>query len=337
MNQCARAAFDGLLPDPHDGILMALLQSCAEWHALAKLRMHTEETLSLLETQTTILAARFERFIDTTCSFYDTKETNKEQRARLRRSAKNTRTRRQASGAVNRPGPSPQAELQPPPAVASGTAASATEPGTSSRAGPAPCIALAPGTAEANTEPGPPSQAEPEPPAPPTALVPSLAELTNGPNLPPQAVLEPPAPPNAPTLGFGTSVENHSGRLKKSLSIATYKYHALGDYANTIRQFGTTDSYTSERVGHSLSSCETMLTSSRANWSIRYLSHGIFELTRRHIRSRWPRSSAGKQIMEGSGEACNPSFGPTSQRLRLRWGSHTLLGHPSALQSHSLN
>jgi hypothetical protein len=309
MNQCARAAFDGLLPDPHDGILMALLQSCAEWHALAKLRMHTEETLSLLETQTTILAARFERFIDTTCSFYDTKETNKEQRARLRRSAKNTRTRRQASGAVNRPGPSPQAELQPPPAVASGTAASATEPGTSSRAGPAPCIALAPGTAEANTEPGPPSQAEPEPPA----------------------------PPNAPTLGFGTSVENHSGRLKKSLSIATYKYHALGDYANTIRQFGTTDSYTSERVGHSLSSCETMLTSSRANWSIRYLSHGIFELTRRHIRSRWPRSSAGKQIMEGSGEACNPSFGPTSQRLRLRWGSHTLLGHPSALQSHSLN
>lgn len=38
------------------------------------------------------------------------------------------------------------------------------------------------------------------------------------------------------------------GRRPKTFNINTYKYHALGDYAVTIRQFGTTDSYSTERV-----------------------------------------------------------------------------------------
>jgi hypothetical protein len=38
------------------------------------------------------------------------------------------------------------------------------------------------------------------------------------------------------------------GRRQKTFNLNTYKFHALGDYAATIRQFGTTDSYTTEMV-----------------------------------------------------------------------------------------
>lgn len=39
-----------------------------------------------------------------------------------------------------------------------------------------------------------------------------------------------------------------SGPLSKTFNINTYKFHALGDYEKMIRQFGTTDSYTTEVV-----------------------------------------------------------------------------------------
>lgn len=37
-------------------------------------------------------------------------------------------------------------------------------------------------------------------------------------------------------------------RRPKTLNLQTYKYHALGDYVETIKRLGTTDSYTSEAV-----------------------------------------------------------------------------------------
>jgi hypothetical protein len=40
-----------------------------------------------------------------------------------------------------------------------------------------------------------------------------------------------------------------SGRQPKQFNLKTYKYHALGDYCNTIRRFGTTDSYSTQTVG----------------------------------------------------------------------------------------
>jgi hypothetical protein len=38
------------------------------------------------------------------------------------------------------------------------------------------------------------------------------------------------------------------GPRPMKFTLLTYKFHALGDYANTIRQFGTTDSYSTESV-----------------------------------------------------------------------------------------
>lgn len=39
-----------------------------------------------------------------------------------------------------------------------------------------------------------------------------------------------------------------STRRKKAYAMDTYKHHALGDYAATIRAFGTCDSYSTETV-----------------------------------------------------------------------------------------
>lgn len=77
--------FEGLLPTPHDKIVMDLLFSLAEWHALAKLRLHTESTIALLDDVTTALGAAFRGFQRQTCEAYDTRELPKEEAARARR------------------------------------------------------------------------------------------------------------------------------------------------------------------------------------------------------------------------------------------------------------
>ena len=43
--------------------------------------------------------------------------------------------------------------------------------------------------------------------------------------------------------------KSSSGRQPKQFNLYTYKFHALGDYCNTIRRFGTTDSYSTQPVG----------------------------------------------------------------------------------------
>ncbi|OBZ68473.1 hypothetical protein A0H81_11674 [Grifola frondosa] len=44
--QCSIPAFEGLLPEPHNKVLMDLLFVFAQWHGLAKLRMHTDKLSS---------------------------------------------------------------------------------------------------------------------------------------------------------------------------------------------------------------------------------------------------------------------------------------------------
>ena len=43
--------------------------------------------------------------------------------------------------------------------------------------------------------------------------------------------------------------KSSSGRQPKQFNLNTYKFHALGDYCNIIRRFGTTDSYSTQPVG----------------------------------------------------------------------------------------
>ena len=60
--QCTIAAFEGLLPSQHNEIVMTLLFRLAEWHALAKLRMHTDTTLTCMEMVIAILGRELRRF-----------------------------------------------------------------------------------------------------------------------------------------------------------------------------------------------------------------------------------------------------------------------------------
>lgn len=67
---------------------MKLLWVFAEWHGLAKLRMHNDHTLALLDTLTTDLGEGLRRFVQTTCHDVITKELSREYQARKRRQAK---------------------------------------------------------------------------------------------------------------------------------------------------------------------------------------------------------------------------------------------------------
>lgn len=80
--------FDGLLPEPHNEVVTSLLFRLAEWHALAKLRLHTETTLSRLESVTTILGRELRRFSNVTCRSFSTEELPKEAAARGRRQSR---------------------------------------------------------------------------------------------------------------------------------------------------------------------------------------------------------------------------------------------------------
>ena len=69
---------------------MKLLYQTAEWHALAKLRMHTDSTLTLLEELTTEFGKLMRQFRDLTCSQFATIELPREAAARTRARTTNT-------------------------------------------------------------------------------------------------------------------------------------------------------------------------------------------------------------------------------------------------------
>lgn len=73
-NQCSIPAFEGLLPEPFNGMLLRLLYKTAEWHALAKLRLHTEATLNLLEAITKEFGYLMRQFRDKTSNEFNTVE-----------------------------------------------------------------------------------------------------------------------------------------------------------------------------------------------------------------------------------------------------------------------
>ena len=70
-------------------MVMTLLYRTAEWHAFAKLRLHTESTLQHLDSLTRDLGKLMRQFRDTTFSTFATFELPREKGARQRRQASN--------------------------------------------------------------------------------------------------------------------------------------------------------------------------------------------------------------------------------------------------------
>jgi len=100
--------FDGLLPAKHNHDIQSLLFTTAEWHTLAKMRLHTDSTLAWLDESTKAFGKQIRQFESHTCSFFDTRELPQEEAARSRRQKKK-------KGSINLPNPSP---LAPAPSTA---------------------------------------------------------------------------------------------------------------------------------------------------------------------------------------------------------------------------
>ena len=83
--QCAIPVFQGLLPEPHNTKVLQLLFTFAHWHGLAKLRLHTDATLQILDVTTTDLGNQLRAFQSDTCASFETLELKREAEARQRR------------------------------------------------------------------------------------------------------------------------------------------------------------------------------------------------------------------------------------------------------------
>jgi len=79
--------FEGLFPDDHDTIIQTLLYRFAQWHALAKLRLHSETTLTFLDETFKKLSHQLRKFRDFTCVAFTMVELPKEKSTRERKDA----------------------------------------------------------------------------------------------------------------------------------------------------------------------------------------------------------------------------------------------------------
>ncbi|KAF9491917.1 hypothetical protein BDN71DRAFT_1273770 [Pleurotus eryngii] len=82
--QCIIPVVEGLLPEPHNSIILDLLFITAYTHSLCMLRMHTTDTLQLLDKTTIEFGKHVRRFAEVTCTAFNTTELPKETAARMR-------------------------------------------------------------------------------------------------------------------------------------------------------------------------------------------------------------------------------------------------------------
>ncbi|CDO68696.1 hypothetical protein BN946_scf184652.g23 [Trametes cinnabarina] len=82
--QCIIPCIEGLVVTEHNQHILSLLYHTAYWHALAKMRMHTDASLDLLSHSTTVLGRSLRYFAEVTCMAFDTKESKAEYAARQR-------------------------------------------------------------------------------------------------------------------------------------------------------------------------------------------------------------------------------------------------------------
>jgi hypothetical protein len=72
-------------------MVLKLLFVAAHWHGLAKLRMHTDVTLNVLDAVTKDFGDKVRKFKQKTCSTFQTRELPRESNARIRRQNRSAR------------------------------------------------------------------------------------------------------------------------------------------------------------------------------------------------------------------------------------------------------
>jgi hypothetical protein len=87
-SKCSIPIFDGLLPELHNSFVLHLLFTMAHWHRLAKLWMHSDWTLDIMDQVTSAVGQQLCDFKAMVCSAYVTHELRQEVEVRTRCSAK---------------------------------------------------------------------------------------------------------------------------------------------------------------------------------------------------------------------------------------------------------
>ncbi|KAJ3524296.1 hypothetical protein NMY22_g11058 [Coprinellus aureogranulatus] len=270
--QCSIPAFEGLIPGEHGRRVESLLFVFAHWHSLAKLKIHTDDTLALLDEWTVILGAESRLFVNETCSAFETRELKREYQSRKRNEARKNAGR--AAGSTASPLPplrndlptGPGGSTMDPPTQPSATTASAsqdlaagkpsTRPATrkSARTQKAPRATtskakpsvrgrgakartakpVAPSEENANAQDPSPATGAPTATAPPGPA--HLVACTSSvPSMPPTATGASAAalPANKTMAQANENVSEEESRRLKTWSLCTSKFHALGDVART--------------------------------------------------------------------------------------------------------
>jgi len=85
--QCAGPCFEGLFPRSVDSQIQDLLFTMASWHAFAKLRLHTDNSLDVFRGLTTAFTWQIQHFANKVCLKFDTVQTPSERAAIIRAEA----------------------------------------------------------------------------------------------------------------------------------------------------------------------------------------------------------------------------------------------------------
>ncbi|KAF6744864.1 hypothetical protein DFP72DRAFT_1078071 [Ephemerocybe angulata] len=235
--QCALPAFEGLFPVDHEARIQDVLFTLAHWHSLAKMRIHTDLTVTVLDLWTTTLGEDCRLFEEKTCKVFPTQELQREYEARKRREARESSKKDKADKATKKD-KADKADK----ATTSGKAGRGKKKET-----PASTIPTALGQAPLVQEQAPAA----------TGSVPATSaahvggrndpEPSASPLVPGDGVLATPANvvPN-PTKSSSRAAED-DGRKAKSWNLNVPKFHGLGYVASYIRAYGTTDSYSTQQ------------------------------------------------------------------------------------------
>lgn len=87
-SQCSLPCFEGLLPEPHNKIVLDLLFDCSNYHAHAKLRLQTDSTIFTFRLATRSIGQALRKWFKITCQAFATRETPRESQSRKRAATK---------------------------------------------------------------------------------------------------------------------------------------------------------------------------------------------------------------------------------------------------------
>ena len=229
--------FDSLFESEDNDDILQLLFTCAHWHGLAKLHMHTDQTLGLLDEVTTLLGVKFRCFVKHTCTKFNTCELQHEANARIHRAAKKSVTSSSNQMQVVSTLPTLAAVQDVLPehltSLTPRTSLSTLEPvnAVSSNVSARVDVGSAASSAHAS------------------ASHVGLDSVTTTVSSNVSARVDVgSAVSSAHASASHVGLDSVTTKRTKTFNLNTYKYHSLGDYVEHIQQYGTMDSYSTKHV-----------------------------------------------------------------------------------------